>query len=177
MKLRYLITTCAILSAPLRAEDADAAGGADAETIVVTALRTPLAADRVAASVTILTREEIARSQAPIVSDILVRTPGISIVRNGGYGTSTSIRIRGADSDQSVLVVDGVKLADTSSTGGGYNFANLLTGDIDRIEILRGPQSILWGSNAIGGVINVSTAAPSRPLPPEFRYGSVSRPP
>src|SRR3546814_1697371 len=66
--------------------------------------------------------------------------------RNGCYGTSTSLRIRGAESEHSVTVIDGVKLNDPSSTGGGFNFANLLAGDIDRIEVLRGPQSILWGS-------------------------------
>jgi vitamin B12 transporter len=63
-----------------------------------------------------------------------------------------------------VVVLDGVKLADASSTGGGYNFANMLTGDAARIEILRGPQSILWGSQAIGGVVNIATATPTEPL-------------
>lgn len=173
MKLHYLIVPCALLSSAAFAAEAVDAGG-DGE-IVVTALRAPIAEDRVSASVSVLTREDIDRSQAPIVSDILVRTPGISIVRNGGYGTSTSIRIRGADSDQTVLVVDGVKLADTSSTGGGYNWANLLTGDIGRIEILRGPQSILWGSNAIGGVINVSNTAPERPLEAAIDLSGGSR--
>ncbi|PSJ38587.1 TonB-dependent receptor [Sphingomonas deserti] len=175
MKLHVFVSTIAIISAPAFGADIDAAAEAAADGIVVTALRAPVAAERVAASVTVLTREEIDRTQAPIVSDILVRTPGISIVRNGGYGTSTSIRIRGADSDQSVLVVDGVKLADASSTGGGYNWANLLTGDIDRVEILRGPQSILWGSNAIGGVINVTTAAPERPLEATIDVSGGSR--
>src|SRR3546814_15151062 len=84
--------------------------------------------------------------------------------RNGGYGAATSLRIRGAETDQTVVVIDGVKLNDPSSAGGGYNFAHLLIGDAARIEVLRGPQSILWGSQAIGGVVNVVTALPERSL-------------
>src|SRR3546814_14686390 len=97
--------------------------------------------------------------------------------RNGGYGTSTSLRIRGAESEHSVTVIDGVKLNDPSSTGGGFNFANLLAGDIDRIEVLRGPQSILWGSQAIGGVINIVTAAPEKALDGSFDLDAASREP
>lgn len=134
------------------------------EQIIVTALRAPLPLNKVASTITVIDKMEIDRSQAPVVSDLLVRTPGLSLTRNGGFGTATQVRIRGADSEQTVVVLDGVKLADSSSTGGGYNFANLLTGDIARIEILRGPQSILWGSQAIGGVVNISTARPSRSL-------------
>jgi vitamin B12 transporter len=99
---------------------------------------------------------------------VLLRTPSISMSRNGGYGTATSLRIRGAEPEQTVVVIDGVKLNDPSSTGGGYNFANLLVGDIERIEVLRGPQSTLWGSQAIGGVVNIVTALPTRPLEGSF---------
>src|SRR3546814_14035847 len=67
------------------------------------------------------------------------------------------------------VVIDGVKLNDPSSAGGGYNFAHLLIGDAARIEVLRGPQSILWGSQAIGGVVNVVTALPERSLAGSFR--------
>ena len=84
--------------------------------------------------------------------------------RNGGLGGSTQLRIRGAESDQTVVLIDGVKLNDPSSAGGGFNFANLLTGDYMRIEVLRGPQSTLWGSQAIGGVVNIVTTVPEGPL-------------
>jgi vitamin B12 transporter len=147
----------------------------DSKGIVVTALRTPVEQNRVSSSITVLDQAAIERAQPIAVSDILLRTPGISLTRNGGYGTATSLRIRGADSGQSVLVIDGMRLADPSTTDGGYNFANLLADDIARIEILRGPQSILWGSNAIGGVINVQTVRPEKPLEGRFALEAGTR--
>ena len=177
-----LLYGLALLAAPAFAEDAprapdaqqaprpDAAATAAATQesrpgdIVVTATRAPTAIERVASSVTVLDKAAIDRDQDIGVTELLLRTPGVSIARNGGYGTNTALRIRGAETDQTVVVIDGVKLNDPSSPGGGYNFANLLVGDAARIEVLRGPQSILWGSQAIGGVVNIVTAAPTRPL-------------
>lgn len=147
--------------------DADADTGGT-ERIVVTALRTPVAATRVSSTVTVLDEPAIVALQPVAVTDALLRTPGISLSRNGGYGTTTSLRIRGADAGQSVMVIDGMRLSDPSSTAGGYGFSNLLLDDIDRIEILRGPQSILWGSDAIGGVVNVRTRRPTKPLEGSF---------
>ena len=159
------------------APDAAAAtsSGNDDASVVVTATRTPTTIDRVAASVTVLDKTAIDRTQDIGVTELLLRTPGISISRNGGYGTATSLRIRGAESDQTVVVIDGVKLNDPSATGGGYNFANLLTGDAARIEVLRGPQSILWGSQAIGGVVNIVTPLPEAPLEGSFDVETGSR--
>lgn len=136
-------------------------GSDSLEEIVVVANRAPEPLSKVGSSVTVLNDVAIKASQEPMVSDLLAATPGINFVRNGGVGTSTSIFIRGADSDQTVVVIDGVQINDPSSTGGGFDFANLLTGDISRIEILRGAQSTLYGSQAIGGVINIITADPS----------------
>ena len=147
----------------------------DGDSIIVTATRAPLTLDEVPASITAIDKAAIDRSQDIGVTELLLRTPAISISRNGGYGTSTSLRIRGAESDHSVVVIDGVKLNDPSSTGGGFNFANLLVGDIDRIEVLRGPQSILWGSQAIGGVVNVVTASPEKALEGSFDLEAGSR--
>ncbi|BBD99165.1 TonB-dependent receptor [Sphingobium amiense] len=133
-------------------------------SIVVTALRSPVEQARTSATVTVLDEPAI-RAQQPIaLTDLLLRTPGISLTRNGGFGTATSLRIRGADASQTVMVIDGVRISDPSATGGGYGFSNLLIDDIDRVEILRGPQSILWGSDAIGGVVNVLTRRAERPL-------------
>lgn len=134
------------------------------EDVVVTANRSAQAADRVGQSVTVLTTEAIEASQAVGVADLLIRTPGVTLSRNGGIGAATSLRIRGAETDQTVAVIDGVKLNDPSGAGGGFNFGNLLVNDIARIEVLRGAQSTLWGSQAIGGVVNIVTAEPTRPL-------------
>ena len=146
---------------PVANPDMDATQLAD---VIVTANRSAQAADRVGQSVTVLTTEAIETSQTVSVADLLVRTPGVSLSRNGGIGGSTALRIRGAESDQTVVVIDGVKLNDPSSTGGGFNFGSLLTGDIARIEVLRGAQSTLWGSQAIGGVVNIVTARPTAPF-------------
>lgn len=168
-----------LLLAPLaHAQEApapDAAADADAAAITVTATRLPTRADQVSASVTVLDKAAIDRSQDIGVSELLLRTPGVSLSRNGGYGTATSLRIRGAEPDQTVVVVDGVKLNDPSSAGGGYNFANMLVGDASRIEVLRGPQSILWGSQAIGGVVNIVTPLPEKALEGSFDFEAGSR--
>mgnify|MGYP001068706845 CR=1 FL=1 len=155
------------------AEEADAASSDT--RIVVTALRTPVAADRVSDTVTVLDEAQIVAAQPIALTDILLRTPGISMSRNGGYGATTSLRIRGADAGQTVMVIDGMRLSDASSTAGGYAFANFLVDDAERIEILRGPQSILWGSDAIGGVVNVRTRRPSKPLEGSFAVEAGSR--
>ena len=128
--------------------------------VVVTANRSPQPGDRVAQTVAVLDAARIKASQTVLVSDLIARLPGVATTRNGGVGGITSVRIRGAEGDQTVVVVDGVKLNDPSQPGGGYNFANLLTGDIARIEVLKGAQSTLWGSQAIGGVVNIVTADP-----------------
>ncbi len=166
------LITPAVAIAQVEAPTPDAAAtgtaGSSDGTVIVTATRSAMPIDRVAASITVIDKAAIDQAGDLSVADLLLRTPGVSLSRNGGYGTATSLRLRGAESDQTVVVIDGVKLNDPSSTGGGYNFANLLTGDANRIEVLRGPQSILWGSQAIGGVVNIVT-----PLPEKSLEGSV----
>jgi vitamin B12 transporter len=145
------------LSATAHADDA-----VGVDELVVVATRTPERLDHIGQQVSMIDSAEIKTRQMVVVSDLLVATPGVSFSRNGGVGGSTSLRIRGAETDQTVVVIDGVKLNDPSGTGGGYNFANLLAGDIARIEVLRGAQSTLWGSQAIGGVVNIVTAEPTK---------------
>ncbi|MDB5702598.1 MAG: TonB-dependent receptor [Sphingomonadales bacterium] len=168
--LKFVAFVPLLLSTTAYAEEAS-----DAETVIVTATRLPTPVDQVPASITVIDKAAIDRAQDIGVSDLLLRTPGVTLSRNGGYGTATSLRIRGAETDQTVVVIDGVKLNDPSSAGGGYNFANLLVGDASRIEILRGPQSILWGSQAIGGVVNIVTALPQQPIEASFDIEAGSR--
>ncbi len=135
-----------------------------ADTIVVTANRTPEPLSRVGSSITVLDAVDIRSRQTAAVADLLRTVPGVTIARNGGIGTTTSVFIRGAESDQTVALIDGVKLNDPAAPGGGFNFGNLLTGNIARIEVLRGPSSVLWGSQAIGGVVNIITTPPTDDL-------------
>jgi vitamin B12 transporter len=132
-----------------------------AETVVVTATRTEQPLSEVGQAMSVIDADAIARRQSDTVVDLLRTVPGVTIARNGGVGTSTAVFIRGAESDQTVALIDGVKLNDPSSPGGGFNFGNLLVGNITRVEVLRGSQSVLWGSQAIGGVVNLITAEPT----------------
>ena len=157
----------ALSAAPPQAPAPDEAGAVAATTVdqvVVTADRAATPLDQVGQQVTVLTLPQIRLDQETDVADILARTPGVTVDRNGGPGQTTSLFIRGAESDQTVVLVDGVKVNDPSAVGAGYDFANLLTGDISRIEVLRGPQSTLYGSEAIGGVVNIITQDATRPL-------------
>lgn len=135
-----------------------------AQDIIVSAQRTPIEATRISSSISTIDQLAIERQQPVAVSDLLIRTPSVSQSRSGGYGSATSLRIRGATPSQIVLVIDGMRMADPSTIDASYNFANLLADDIARIEVLRGSQSILWGSNAIGGVVNIVTARAEKPL-------------
>ncbi len=154
-------------------EQAGTADDAASPVIVVTANRTAQPIERIGQSVTVIDGPELQRRQTQTVADVLRTVPGVSVIRNGGVGTATSVFIRGAESDQTVALIDGVKLNDPSSPGGGFNFGNLLVGNIERIEVLRGPSSVLWGSQAIGGVINMITRAPTQDLTVNLRgeYG------
>jgi vitamin B12 transporter len=150
-----------------KAPEADVGGKVGANGVaelVVTATRTAQPIEKVGASVTVLTQPAIEASQAISITELLAQQPGVSFTRNGGPGATTSLNIRGAETQHTVVLIDGVKLNDPSSTQGGFNSGNLLVGDISRIEILRGAQSTLWGSQAIGGVVNIVTADPTAPF-------------
>lgn len=125
--------------------------------IVVSASRVPLQARAVGSAVTVITAEEIERKQVRVVSDLLRDVPGIAVHRSGTVGTLTAVRIRGSEQGHTLVIIDGVKVNDPSTSGATFNFADLLAADIERIEVLRGPQSGIYGSDAIGGVINIIT--------------------
>ncbi|RZM36471.1 MAG: TonB-dependent receptor, partial [Sphingomonas sp.] len=154
----FLLLSAAAIASPAYAQDIP---DPDAPEIVVTATRAAQPLSEIGQAVTVIDRAEIERRQTTIVSDLLSTTPGVTVTRNGTVGALTSVRIRGAEADQTLVVIDGVRVNDPSSTGGGFNFGNLLSSSVERIEILRGPNSVPWGSQAIGGVVNIITAAPT----------------
>lgn len=108
-------------------------------------------------AISVISAEEIAQIQSPDITQILERAPGVTTTRNGGLGGFTAVRVRGSTSDQLLVLVDGVRVNDPSAPGAGFDFGNIVSENISKVEILRGANSIIWGSNAIGGVIAVET--------------------
>jgi vitamin B12 transporter len=125
--------------------------------VVVVATRVPTPAIEIASSVTVITGQDIESKQQRTVPDILRDVPGLNIVQTGGLGGTSSVFMRGTNSNHTKVLIDGIDASDPTSPDGSFDFAHLLTSDIDRIEVLRGPQSGLYGSDAIGGVINIIT--------------------
>ena len=126
------------------------------EEMVVSATKTLNSiADAGGSSVTVITAEEIKQSGMPTVEEVIKGTVGIDVVSNGGLGTNTSIFMRGADAKNVLVLVDGVPFNDPSDANGAANIANLTVDSVERIEIVRGPVSVLYGSHATAGIINI----------------------
>ncbi|UYO39695.1 TonB-dependent receptor [Rhodopseudomonas palustris] len=125
--------------------------------IVVSATATETPREQVASSVTVITADDIQREQRRTVTEALSTVPGLNVVQSGGPGSTTSIFMRGTASNHVKVLVDGIDIGDPSGTNGAPDISQLLTSDIARIEVLRGPQSGLYGSDAIGGVISITT--------------------
>lgn len=124
---------------------------------VITANRFEQKLEAVGSSVTVITSEEMQRRGVRNVADALKRVPGVAMARTGGFGSTTTFRIRGSNPGQVRVMVDGVTVNDPTNTEGFYDFGQVLTSNIDRIEVLRGPQSSLYGADTTGGVINIIT--------------------
>ena len=125
--------------------------------IVVTPFRSETSIGQVGSAVTVIKREEIEKWGAQSLADVLRAVPGVSVTQNGGPAGLATLRLRGAEARHSMVMLDGVRIGDPSSTGGEFDFSALAANDIERIEILRGPQSALYGSEAMGGVVNIIT--------------------
>ncbi len=128
-----------------------------ADIVVVTGTRFPTPLDQVGRSVSIITADEIAVRQQRYLYEALQSVPGVQLTGTGSAGSLATISLRGLPSKQTLVVQDGVVLNNPSSFGNSFNFSNFDTADIERIEVLRGAQSTLYGSDAIGGVINIIT--------------------
>ncbi|WP_441299748.1 TonB-dependent receptor domain-containing protein [Bradyrhizobium sp. cf659] len=120
-----------------------------------TGVATP--AGQVAISVTVVTEKDIQTQQYRTVPDVLNTVPGLNVVQTGGPGGQSSVFMRGTNSNHTKVFVDGIDVGDPSTANGAFDFAHLLTADIQQLEVLRGPQSGLYGSDAIGGVISIMT--------------------
>ncbi len=126
------------------------------EEVLVTAARTPTALRNVGASATVITREDIERRNPLWLTDLLRDVPGFAVGRAGGAGKFTQLRVRGAEANQVLVLIDGIEANDLTRSD-EFDFAHLSTDDIERVEIVRGPQSALWGSDALAGVVNIIT--------------------
>ncbi len=124
--------------------------------IVVTGSRVPVPAKELGSAVTVIDAEQLEQRQVRVLSDVLRDVPGIAVSRTGPTGSFTQLRLRGAEGNQTLVMIDGFEINNPSG-GSEYDFANALNAEIERIEVVRGPQSALFGSDAIGGVINIIT--------------------
>ncbi len=123
--------------------------------VFVTANRTETSREEVGSSITVITSRQLEEMQTFTVLDALRTVTGLDVVQTGGPGGQTSVFIRGAKSEDALILLDGVEMNDPSTPGRSFDFAQLTTANIERIEIIRGPQSTLYGSDAMSGVINI----------------------
>ncbi|MCK5639955.1 MAG: TonB-dependent receptor, partial [Gammaproteobacteria bacterium] len=158
MKKVLLPLAALIMSNSLYAETSNE----DNDAIIVTATRTAQTVNDSLASVTVISRDKIESSQSNNVLELLQsHSVGIDFTQSGGPGTQSSLFMRGTESDHTLVLIDGVRAS--SITTGAFNWGNLPAEQIERIEIVRGAQSALYGSDAIGGVIQIFTRKTSGP--------------
>jgi vitamin B12 transporter len=126
-------------------------------TILVNGVRQP--AYKSGQTVAVFDRDDIDAVQGADLTRLLERSPGVSVSRNGGPGNFTAVRVRGAEGEQLLVLIDGVRVADPAAPGGGYDFGNLLMGNLGKVELQRSSNSTIWGSQAVGGVLAVTTGS------------------
>lgn len=146
----------------------------EVKEVVMSATKTPVPVTQLTSAIEVITEEDLKRRQIKTVVDALRLSQGLAVFSNGGPGSTATVRIRGSNADQVLVLIDGAIM--NSTTLGSFNFANLTTDNIERIEILRGAQSMLWGADAMGGVINITTKKGSGTPSASafFEYGSFS---
>ena len=141
--------------APSNAKPSGPAGKEQAIVVSPTATETPV--DQVASSITVITAKDMERDQRRTATDALATVPGLNVVQSGGPGGQTSIFMRGTNSNHTKILIDGIDVSDPSNPTRTFDLGQLLTSDIQQIEVLRGPQSGLYGADALGGVISIIT--------------------
>ncbi len=152
------LTLCAAIAAfsivPAAAQQGD-------EDIVVTASGFEQPREETGQAISVVDRERLETLQVVSIGDALQTLPGVRIAQRGPAGSQTSAFIRGGNSSQTLVLIDGVRINDPSSPNAAFDFGALLTGNVGRVELLRGPNSIIWGSQAIGGVVNIRSLVPT----------------
>jgi vitamin B12 transporter len=169
-KTLCFLTAACFMSSPAFAQTEGSTKEQDVETvparivtdIVVTA--TGFAQPRVETgqAISVIDRNRLDTLQAATIADAIQTIPSVRVATRGGIGGQSSAFIRGGNSSQTLVLIDGVRLNDPSSPNGLFDFGGLMTGNVGRVEVLRGPNSIIWGSQAIGGVVNVQSIIPAR---------------
>ncbi len=137
------------------------------ETVVVTATRAPEPIAATGESISVITAKQLENLQVVTLSSALASLPGAIVVRDGGLGQVTTLSLRGAEAGQTLMLIDGVRINDPSTVDGQALLGDLLVNNISRVEVVRGPQSALYGSSAIGGVVDIFTR---RGGPAPLRY-------
>lgn len=179
----YRVTACAMalavfgvsvpaLADSLSAVSTPATSAVDLDNLVVTATRTASTLDQTLIAVNVIDRQQIDRLQPASLSDLLRGLPGVSISNSGGLGKSTSLFLRGTQSDHVLVMVDGIRAG--SATTGGFAWQDIPVEQIERIEIVRGPFSSLYGSSAIGGVVQIFTRRPKGAFAPHLSLAAGS---
>lgn len=152
------------------AESSPTGDEADAAiTVTATGLATSLT--NTGQAVTVIGRDEIESVQGADIARVLARAPSVSLVRNGPLGSFTGVSVRGAGADQLLVLIDGVRVADQAAPGGGFDFGTLMAGNIASVDLLRGAGSTVWGADALGGVMDISTRARAG-LSTNLEYGA-----
>lgn len=156
MKTVLFLSASLLAAAPAWADEAPAADTSNPE-ITVVASGNESRVDRSGQPITVITRSEIASVQGADITRVLERVPGVTLTRNGGPGAFTAVRLRGSDAEQVLVLIDGVRVEDVSAPSGGFDFGTLTPGGVERIDVLRGANSVAWGSAALAGVIAVQS--------------------
>jgi len=163
MKKPSVLAIAIVLSASSLVIPTVSAGEAEIQEVMVSASLVPIAANKSANAITVIDREQLRNRAALSVSDLLRDVPGLAVSRSGVQGSQTQIRARGAEANHLLVLIDGVEANDPSQSD-ELNWGVLAADDIERIEVIRGPQSSMRGSDAMAGVVNIITRSASAPF-------------
>ena len=158
ISLTVAVVTATLIARPAGAQNPDAV---TLDTVVISATKTPVARNELTQSVTVINGDDLRARGVARVSDALQQVPGVAIAQNGSFGSVASLFLRGGESRYTKVLIDGVAV---NQSGGYFDFSHLTTDNVERIEIVRGPASVLYGADAVTGVIQIFTRRGRGPL-------------